>query len=72
MNTLTGEMNLREAKKVLKSVTMACWWPCKALGRTQEDRMNILQEVATYLTRPCSDEHKRQVETAAAIYYRKG
>ena len=37
-------MKLTEAIKILKSNTMACWWPSKAMGRNFTDWPRIFDE----------------------------
>ena len=60
-------MGFREAKKVLRSVTMACWWQ-----NGREDRTAILSEAAGFLTYPCNEARRYEVEQAIGVYYRKG
>lgn len=62
-------MTLREAKEVLRSVTMACWWPSRVTGRKVENRGAILREANGFLTYPCSDERRAEVEKAMSVYY---
>ena len=38
-------MKLKEAIETLKANTMACWWPCKTMGRQSTDFHGIIHEV---------------------------
>jgi len=68
-------MTLREAKKILRSITMACWWKSPVWPDRQEDRLAILREAGIWLDYPRvgGDERKREeVETACKVYYERG
>jgi hypothetical protein len=38
-------VKLRDAHKILKGNTMACWWPSKRMGREGTDWTGIIDEV---------------------------
>jgi hypothetical protein len=65
-------MTLREAKKILKGVTMACWWPSKFTGKKDESRREILSEAGLWLGYPVDYNRRREVQQACKVYYERG
>lgn len=60
-------MTFKEAEKILREITMSCWWPSKAFGRRTVDVHGVVDEARLWLRYPVDTERKRQVEEAIGV-----
>ena len=65
-------MTLRESKRVLRTVSLACWWDRKIMGRKVPDTTNILRDANEFLItnfRGLSEERRAEIEKAMNVLY---